>query len=385
MPLLIGLMSGTSVDGVDAALIRLSKSPKNRYRLKLLDWSVTPYSPSLKKRILQVASKNGGTTEEVCRLNMEIGDVFSKAALGLLKKKRISAKQILAIGSHGQTVCHLGREGTLQIGEASVIAERTGITTVSDFRPADIAAGGLGAPLIPYFHALLFQDARKTRAVHNIGGISNLTFLPKGSNAKGVFGFDTGPGNMLMDGAMAHFTKGRRHFDRRGKVAAQGFVSLILLKELMSHPFISRKAPKAAGREEFGRHFLEKILRRSRALGLRFEDVLATLTAFTAQSIAENYRRFVFPKEVPEEIIFGGGGNHNETLMKMLEAELLGVKISCFDSYGIPADAAEAVCFAVLAYQTLQGRPANLPAVTGAKKQVILGKITAQKSIKGQL
>ncbi|QQR81068.1 MAG: anhydro-N-acetylmuramic acid kinase [Deltaproteobacteria bacterium] len=259
---------------------------------------------NLKKRILKAATRKGGSTEEVCRLNMEIGEVFAKATLSLLKKTKISSRKIYAIGSHGQTICHLGREGTLQIGESSVIAERTSITTVADFRPADIASGGLGAPLIPYFHSILFQQTGKSRAVHNIGGISNLTFLPKGSKFKGVFGFDTGPGNMLMDAAVVHFTKGKKHFDDQGKIAAKGFVSLMLLKELMSHSFIAHQPPKTAGREEFGHHLLEKILKRSQKMGLRFEDILATLTAFTAQSIAENYRRFVFPKEVPEEIIF---------------------------------------------------------------------------------
>lgn len=375
MPLVIGLMSGTSVDGVDAALVDIKNHKNKNLKITPVSFLLTPFPKKIKERIIRAASPGGGNTEEVCRLNFELGEIFAQSVKNLLHQARISPRRIYAIGSHGQTICHLGKKGTLQIAEPAIIAERTGITTVADYRPSDIAAGGLGAPFAPYFHALLFQHSKKNRAVHNIGGISNVTVLPHGTGFKGVFGFDTGPGNMLLDGAMAHFTKGKKSYDHGGAIAARGFVSLLLLKKLMSYPFISQKPPKTAGREEFGHHFFEKIFKQARRWGLRFEDVIATLTAFTAQSIGENYRRFVFQKCIPDEIIFGGGGNHNQTLMKMLKAELCGIQLSTFEDYGISSDAVEALCFAVLAYQTLHHQPTNIPNVTGARHPVVMGKV----------
>ncbi len=373
MAVCVGLMSGTSIDGIDAALVKISgKSP--HLTLKLLSSAIFPFPKGMKEKILSGA--------DICRLNFELGELFADSVKKICRRGGVPLSKISVVGSHGQTVCHLGREGSLQIGEPSIIAERTGITTVADFRPRDIAAGGFGAPLAPFLHYLLFRDPKKNRAVHNIGGISNLTFIPKGATIDRVVGFDTGPGNMVIDGLLRETTQNKTSYDHGGEIASRGIVSLQLLKELLSHPFILRKPPKTSGREEFGRPFVQKILKRAWAMGLKHQDIIATATAFTAVSIAENYRRFVFRRGVPDEIIFGGGGIHNAALMKMIRAELPGIRITTFDDYGIPADAAEAVCFAVLAYETLQGRPTNLPSVTGAKRKVILGKIVPGRSFK---
>ncbi len=400
MPLAVGLMSGTSIDGIDAALVEIAgKSPKLKVQLR--DWKIFPFPKGFKERILNVSCPSRAGVDEICCLNFELGELFADAVKKLCRKARVPLNRVAVIGSHGQTICHLGEKGTLQIGEPSVIAERTGVTTVADFRPRDIAAGGFGAPFAPYFHYLLFRHPKLNRAVHNIGGISNLTFIPAGARITDVVGFDTGPGNMVIDGLMRELDFGAerrsgfagrsallrggggnreaipQYYDHGGAIAEKGMVSLRLLKELMAHPFIRRRPPKTSGREEFGRPFVQKILARAKALKLRKEDIIATATALTAASIGDNYRRFVFSRYgmMPDEIIFGGGGIHNATLMRMIRAELPKVKISSFDLYGIPADAAEAVCFAVLGYETLQGRPANIPSVTGASKAVVLGKI----------
>lgn len=381
MSLAVGLMSGTSIDGIDAALVDIrGKSP--RLKIRLVSWSIYSFPKGFKERILEVSHPSKKGVDEICRLNFEIGELFADAVKRLCRKAKVPLKRLEVIGSHGQTICHLGREATLQIGEPSVIAERTGVTTVADFRPRDVAAGGFGAPLAPYLHYLLFRHPKKNRVVQNIGGISNLTYIPRGAKPEQVKGFDTGPGNMVIDGLLREMKGNSAACDRGGGIASRGIISLRLLKELMRHPFIRQKPPKTAGREEFGRNFVLWLLVRARKIGLKEEDIIATATAFTAASIAENYRRFLFPmpsQRVPDEIIFGGGGIHNATLMRMIRAELPNIRISSFDLYGIPADAAESVCFAVLAHETLHGRPSNIPSVTGAKNSAILGKIIPGK------
>lgn len=383
MSLAVGLMSGTSIDGIDAALVDISgKSP--RLKIRLIDWAIFAFPKGFKERILAVSHPSKKGVDEICALNFDLGELFAQSVLKLCRQARVSPKGLSVVGSHGQTICHLGGKGTLQIGEPSVIAERTGVTTVADFRPRDIAAGGFGAPLAPYLHYLLFRHPKRHRAVQNIGGIGNLTMIPKNAGPQDVRGFDTGPGNMVIDGLLREMTKNSVHYDHGGKIAAKGAVSLTLLKRLMSHPFILQKPPKTSGREEFGRAFIQSILVQSRKIGLREEDIIATATAFTASSIAANYRKFVFPRMIPDEIIFGGGGIHNATLMRMIRAELPNIKISSFDLYGIPADAAEAVCFAVLAHETLHGNPTNIPSVTGAQNAAILGKIVPGNDKRGK-
>src|SRR5579885_3582341 len=251
MPLVAGLMSGTSIDGIDAALVEIrGQSP--RLKIKLVSWLIEPFPKGFKERLLAVSHPSRSRVDEICRLNFEIGELFSGAVKKLCRKAKLPLSKLDLIGSHGQTICHLGQKGTLQIGEPSIIAERTGVTVVADFRPRDIAAGGFGAPLAPYLHYLLFRHPKFNRAVHNIGGISNLTYIPKGAGPEDVIGFDTGPGNMLIDGLLREMTRNSIGYDHGGKIAERGIVSLNLLNELMAQPFILKKPPKTSGREEFG-------------------------------------------------------------------------------------------------------------------------------------
>jgi len=286
------------------------------------------------------------------------------------------------VGSHGQTIHHLpegrrvgGRRvrSTLQIGEPCVIAERTGITTVADFRPRDMAAGGQGAPLVPYADYVLFRHDRKGRAVQNIGGIANVTFLPPACSADDVVAFDTGPGNMMVDRAVSLATEGRRRLDCGGRMAARGSVNEPLLTELMRHPYFRRKPPKSTGRETFGREFTDHLWRRARRKGVPAEDFVATVTALTARSIADACRRFL--KGSLDEVILCGGGARNRTMVAMLAEALAPTAVRLSDELGIDADAREAIAFAVLARETIRGAAGNVPSATGARRRVVLGKV----------
>ena len=324
-----------------------------------------------------------GTVAEICELNFALGERFAKAALAAIRRAKCKPGDIAAIGSHGQTIHHLPNArtpSTLQIGEAAVIAERTGITTVADFRVRDMAAGGEGAPLVPYVDWALFTDETRPRIVQNIGGIGNLTFVPPRAELDQVMAFDTGPGNMVMDALVTELTRGRQTFDRDGRWAARGQVSEKLLTEMMTHPFLKRRPPKTTGREEFGEMFLSRMLASARRLRLRPEDVVTTATAFTAATIADAYRRFVFPKlkagqRSALQIILGGGGAKNPTLRDML-AQRIGVgTLLTHEDFGIANAAKEAMAFAILAHETLLGKPSNVPSATGARRAVVLGKI----------
>jgi anhydro-N-acetylmuramic acid kinase len=262
---------------------------------------------------------------------------------------------------------------TLQIGEPSVIAQRTGITTVADFRPRDMAVGGEGAPLVPYADSILYGHKRLNRAVQNIGGIANVTFLPGDCKQDDIIAFDTGPGNMIIDGVVRLMSEGKRHYDRGGRIAAQGTVDSKFLNEMLRHPFFRRRPPKSTGREEFGTDFAEKFFRRGTRKGLGDADIVATVTAFTARSIARAYRKFL--PVMPDEMILCGGGVHNHTLIEMLHSELPEVKMLSTDDFGISVDAKEAVSFAILAWATIKGLTNNVPGATGAEGAVVLGKI----------
>jgi anhydro-N-acetylmuramic acid kinase len=373
-------MSGTSADGLDAVLAEISGSGRG-LRARVRAHIHQPFSPALRRRILHTCLH--GTVAEVCELNFLLGEYFARAALAVIRRGKCTARDVAGIGSHGQTVHHLPNAptpSTLQIGEPAVIAERTGITTVADFRVRDMAAGGQGAPLVPYADWALFTDEARPRIVQNIGGIGNLTFLPPRARLEDVLAFDTGPGNMVMDGAMAALTGGRQGFDRDGRWAARGQVSEKLLAEMMAHPFLRRRPPKTTGREEFGEGFVRRMLASARRQRLRAEDILATATAFTAASIVEAYRRFVFPRLQRAElgclqIILGGGGARNPTLRRML-TERLGVgELLTHEDFGIANAAKEALAFAILAHETLRGQPSNVPSATGARRAVVLGKI----------
>ncbi len=372
-----GLMSGTSVDGIDVAIVDIHDA-----KVRLVAFDVFPYKPALRKEILALCHPDSAKVDRICHLNHVLGEVFAEAVLKLCRKCGIAAKSIDLIGSHGQTIWHQpegGRYGgrtvrsTLQIGESSVIAQRTGITTVADFRPRDMAAGGQGAPLVPYADYVLFRDVKVSRAVQNIGGIANVTFLPRACQRDDILAFDTGPGNMVIDGIVRLATDGKRHFDRGGAMAARGRIDEALLRAMLKHPFLRRKPPKSTGREEFGQAYCEWLGPRSRKHRLAAEDMVATVTAFTARTIADACRRFL--PAMPDEMVLSGGGAHNRTLVRMLQQELATVKICTTNEFGIDVDAREAVAFAILAWATMRGTANNVPSATGAAEPVVLGKI----------
>lgn len=373
-------MSGTSADGIDAVVAEITGSGRG-LQARLRAHTHHAFPPAFRRRILRACLH--GTVAEICELNFVLGEHFARAALAAVRQARLKPQDIVAIGSHGQTVHHLPNgktPSTLQIGEPAIIAERTGITTVADFRGRDMAAGGQGAPLVPYADWALFTHPTRPRIVQNIGGIGNLTFLPPHAALDEIIAFDTGPGNMVLDAVVATLSAGREGFDRNGRRAARGAVCQPLLAELMTHPFLIRRPPKTTGREQFGEDFVRSVLSSARQLRLPDDDVVATVTAFTAASISQAYRRFVLPRLSTKQrahlqIIIGGGGANNPTLLRMLRERLAAGKLCTHEEFGIASAAKEPLAFAILAHETLRGQPANVPAATGAKRAVILGKI----------
>ena len=372
----IGLMSGTSADGVDAALVDIHGTGHD-LKIKLKAFRTLPYPTVFRERLVQAMTS--GTVEDVCHLNAALGEWFARAALKVLKAAGVSPGRVALIGSHGQTLHHLPKprrepvigsvRSTLQLGAPAVIAERTGITTVADFRSRDMAAGGEGAPLTPYLHFLLFRHPSRARAVINIGGICNLTYLPAGGSLQSIRAFDTGPGNMVVDGVVRYLTGGRQQFDRSGRLARTGKVDEGLLRRLLQHPFLRRRPPKSTGREEFGERFVDRFVLLGRLAGLSDADLVATATAFTARTIADAQK--FLPRRVEEAFVCGGGAR-NPTLMSMLQ-DAIGTPVRPVEALGWDGRALEAVAFAVFAYQHGQGVPCNLPHVTGAKRAVVLG------------
>jgi anhydro-N-acetylmuramic acid kinase len=373
-----GLMSGTSADGIDVAIVDLGPAG-----MSIVAFEMFPYPAAIREEVLSMP--HSGTTEDVCRMNFIIGELFAEALTKLCRRRRIALSSIDLAGSHGQTIWHdpkgirLGRKlvrSTLQIGEPCVIAARTGITTVADFRTADIAAGGQGAPLIPYVDHMLFSHPKRTRVLQNIGGIANLTWLRAGGSISDIIAFDTGPGNMVIDHAVSLVTNGKQTYDKNGRLAARGKVNEPLLSALMKTPYLRRRPPKTTGRELFGQGFAEAIRRRTR---LSACDMVATVTAFTAKSIAQAYRRYL--PVYPDEVILCGGGARNPALVEMLRQEAAPAEVMFTDDFGIDADAKEAISFAILAAETVRGKPSNVPAATGASHPAVLGKIVPGRSI----
>ena len=378
----IGLMSGTSADGIDTALVRIKESEQG-IKIKLIAFDCLKYSPRIKNFILDCSQENTVTVKDICRLNFLMGELFAQAACHIVKKAKMNLEDIDLIGSHGQTICHLpdkekisGVEisSTLQVGEASIIAEKTGIVTVSDFRPRDMAAGGEGAPLSAYVDFILYHSQQEGIIALNIGGIANVTAIPAKAKEEDILAFDTGPGNMLIDGLIKRVSGGNEVCDRNGVTAQQGEVVEEVLARLMEHPFLSKSPPKSTGREEFGEDYLNWII--TIAKGINWKDLICTITAFTAKSIASACKDFIFPVAPFTKMIVSGGGVHNKCLMNMLREELPQIQIVSSDELKIPADAREAISFAVLANETIMQRPGNLPSATGAQKKVVLGKIT---------
>ncbi len=365
-----GMISGTSADAVDVAVCEFSSGLlPGEAVLRLLAYREEPMDPALRDRLARLWRDGTARLDELTELNVALGEVFAGAVERVIRE--VGIPDLGLIASHGQTIYHLvepGRtKGTLQMGEPAVIAERTGVTVAADFRPADMAAGGEGAPLVPHFDALFF-GGKRVRALQNLGGIANVTFVAPGMQP---YAFDTGPGNALLDVA-ARLLFGEP-YDLDGRHAAAGNVDGHLLSSLLAHPYFRREPPKSTGREIFGDAFTADAIAQGRESGSGPEDIMATLTALTAKSIADAYRRFGPPGI--EEMVLSGGGAHNQALVEGLRRCLPSVSILAHEDFGIPGDAKEAVAFALLGYETLLGLPGNLPACTGAARPVILGKL----------
>jgi anhydro-N-acetylmuramic acid kinase len=381
-----GVMSGTSADGINVALVRVEDARPTKTRglhqikFELIGHAEYPYPQRVRKFVLAVMNSQRAGVADLARLNFLLGELYAEAILATQRRFRVKGE---LVGCHGQTIYHQGETApflgrklavTWQTGEGAVIAARVGVPVVSDFRPADMTAGGKGAPLVPYLDFLLYRDADVGRIVQNIGGIANLTAIPAGASSMQVIAFDTGPGNMLIDAVMEQLF--RKPYDRDGRVAASGKVLDRVIADILRQPFFRRKPPKTAGREEFGREFAERFVRRcGRAVS---RDIVATATALTARSIADSIQRLVLGRRGYGEFIVSGGGAKNPTLMAMLADELrpLGIEIRLSDEFGLPSEAKEAAAFAVLAYESWHRRPSNMPSATGAKRPAILGKIS---------
>ncbi|HEY3913555.1 MAG TPA: anhydro-N-acetylmuramic acid kinase [Verrucomicrobiae bacterium] len=382
--LVLGLMSGTSADGIDAALVRISGAPPS-ISAKLQGHYHARFPARVRQAILRLANGGSTFTAEISQLNFLIGEEFAGAALAACERWRLPLAKLELIGSHGQTIYHQGTASrflgarrvasTLQIGEPGIIAARTGVTTIGDFRPADMAAGGQGAPLVPFVDYLLYRHRKLGRVALNIGGIANVTLIPAGARVEDVLAFDTGPGNMVIDSLVSSISGGRKVYDKDARIGLRGRVIRPLLEEMLRHRYLRQAPPKTAGREQFGQQYARKSLDWAKKRRERPEDLVRTVTIFTALSIADAFRRFIFPRAHVNELIVAGGGTKNLLLMAQLAAALPGIEIVNSARFGVPAEAKEAFAFAVLAYEAFHGRANNLPSATGAKRPAILGKL----------
>ena len=378
-----GVMSGTSADGINVALVRIlaASGRSTGPRLKLLGHAEFPYPPRVRSAVLAAMNSTRARVADLAQLSFLLAELYAEAVLSTQRRFHVKAG---LIGCHGQTLYHQGEPAdflgkklavTWQTGEGSIIAARAGVPVVTDFRPADMAAGGKGAPLVPFLDYLIYRDRRAGRIVQNIGGIGNLTAIPPGASPHKVTAFDTGPGNMVID-AITDRLFGEP-YDRDGRIAASGRVLDNVVKEILDGPFFRQKPPKTAGREEFGREFVQDFIRRCGRAGKR--EVVATATALTAGSIAHAIAKFVTRKTtLYRDLVVSGGGTRNPTLMAMVanEAKPLGLRLRFSDEFGIPSEAKEAVAFALLAHQTWNRQPSNIPSATGARRSAILGKVS---------
>jgi anhydro-N-acetylmuramic acid kinase len=374
--LVLGMMSGTSADGIDTALVKIFGAPPN-LKIKLLGHTKQNFPPAIRREILHVAEQNPITPGEFSQLHARLGHVYAEAALAACKKFRISPKKVDLIGNHGQTIFHQGiptsflgakTASSLQSGDGSVIANLTGITTVSDFRPADIALGGQGAPLVPFADYVLYRNKKLGRVSLNIGGIANITVIPANAEPSDVFAFDTGPGNMLIDALVQHFTHGRQHFDKDARLALKGRGKDRLLHRLLTDPYVWLPPPKTTGREYFGAAYVRKVLALGKRHGANPNDLIRAATSFTIGSIRMALDLFVLPKTKIDELIISGGGAKNPIIVSVLSDYLRhnGIRVLRSSRLGIPVEAKESLAFAILAYETLHQRPSNLPSATGA-------------------
>lgn len=374
----IGLMSGTSADGIDVAAVEVEhESEHGELAIRVIQFATLPYEATLRERLLSSSSSAATTIVQLGELNVAVGEAFAAATIEAARRWGLELGDIDVIGSHGHTMYHAPETGvTIQIGESAIVAARTGVTCVADFRVTDVALGGQGAPLVPFVDAVLFADPNEYRAALNIGGIANVTLLPDEAHGgrSAIRAFDTGPGNMVIDACARLASGGESDFDRDGASAARGIPAHALLDELLEDGYFNRQAPKSTGRERYGAAYAAHVWERGRQLGLHPDDVMATVTALTARTIAA-----AVPAEC-RRIIASGGGVHNRTLMEMLQASVgkppAHARIERSDVYGIAADAKEAAAFAVLACEAIAGKVNHLPATTGAARAAVLGKIT---------
>jgi len=369
----LGLMSGTSMDGLDICLAEIKRS-NSKIDARLKHYSNYSYSDEFKNHLLQLPTANTG---KICQMNFEIAKIYADLIQQFLDEFQLGVNAFNLIGSHGQTVWHIHRDSTLQIGEASVLAERFNVPVISDFRVRDVAAGGSGAPLVPFLDFLVFKKYRKNLMVLNIGGIANFTMIP--SDATGVdsvYALDAGPGNSLIDITAQMASGGDISFDKDGMIALSGTIRQDILDFLLNHPYISSAMPKSTGREIFGKELIDQIVGKFRLSRTDYPDLAATVTRFTAEAIFANYRQFFADRYPLDEIIISGGGADNPVIVKHLKELIAGVPVHRSDDYGIQSDSKEAFAFAVLAAAAVWGITGNVPNVTGAGHPVVLGKIT---------
>ncbi len=375
-----GVMSGTSADGIDVALVRVSGKDED-IRFDLIRHSHSEYPVAVREALLDLMNAHSAKVADISRMNFLLGELYADAVKSALRKAK--TKKMDLVGCHGQTIYHQGEREkfldaqiscTWQLGEGAVLAARLGTNVVSDFRPADMAAGGKGAPLVPFLDYIVYRDKKRGRILQNLGGIGNLTAIRAGASLDDLLAFDTGPANMVIDACMERLYGER--FDRDGNIAASGEVLHGSLSHALRHPYFKSRPPKTAGREEFGREFVDDFI--DSCGSARKQDVVATATALTAKSIGDALRRFVVKQGRYSDYIVAGGGAKNRTLMKMLKDEItpMGLSVVSSQEFGVPAQAKEAIAFALLAYQTWHRRPSNVPSATGAKKPAILGKIS---------
>lgn len=374
-----GIMSGTSLDGIDVALVHIEGSGVES-KVKLIHFITVPFCNDMKNEIQQALSIENSNVQLICSLNFKLGLCFANAVREVCKEANFPLGQLNLIGSHGQTIYHQPKHdgnmipSTLQIGEPAVIAYETNTTVISNFRTMDIAAGGQGAPLVPYSEIILYRHPTKNRLLQNIGGIGNVTIIPSHLSDKNVIAFDTGPGNMVIDGMCQRLFQ--LSYDQNGKIAKQGVVVEEILTYCMNHPFLKMNPPKSTGREQFGEEFVSELLKRYERHSK--ENIVTTVTMFTARSIVHQYKEFILPYYEIDEVILGGGGSYNRTLVEMIRNGLKEEKCALFlqEDIGYSSEAKEAIAFAILANETYHRNPSNVPSATGAKQSVVLGNIT---------
>ena len=383
--ILVGVMCGTSGDGISVGIVRTSGGGRSR-RISLQRHEVIPYPPAARRQLFRLFPPRRFSATELGAAHRVFGELIGKAVLDVVARAGLEPGELTAVVTQAPTLIHAppqeGRDGIhIEIGEPAIISETVGVPVIADLRPSDVAAGGHGAPLSAYADWVLFAHPSVSRAIQNIGGIANVTFVPAGGDLDDVLAFDTGPGNMIIDAVVQRLSRGENDYDAEGSWAAKGTVHRSLLRWLMSHPYLAGPIPKTSGREDFGEPFAEETCSTAAALGVKDDDLVTTVTAFTAECIALHYERELAPRGGVDEVVLYGGGANNATLVAMLQRRLASASVRFHDEFGIPGDAREAVTWTILGDETLAGRPANVPSASGARHPVVLGKVVTTRSV----